>query len=50
MLGLAVTARVFNRPIDPPGRRKGIDGTWTGPLWFQGRVSGCVTPEKREIL
>jgi hypothetical protein len=23
------------RPVDPPGRRKRIDGTWTRPIWFQ---------------
>jgi hypothetical protein len=33
------------RPVDPPGRRKGIDGTWTRPVWFQAIFEGRVAVE-----
>ena len=46
MLALALTAQLrFAAPVDPPGRRKGIDGTWTGPVWFQAIFEGRVTVE-----
>jgi len=33
------------RPVDPPGRRKGTDGTWTRPVLFQAIFEGRVTLE-----
>jgi hypothetical protein len=40
---------VLCRPVDPPGRRKGIDGTWTRPLWFQPRLRSSRYARKHEL-